>query len=489
MPVVETTWNLDDIEDDSEWTNLDSDEEGQQEGQEGEGNENPQPPVPQPAPSPPPVPAASRPRARVRAPPSAAAVPRAKPTRASTQAATKKSLERRETMITGPILNPARQTSFPVGTLVRLYNEGTIDLDPEYQRSVVWNADKQSALIESVYRNMHVPQLLFRVIRSDDGSETRVCIDGKQRLTSFKRFLNNEIPCKDSYSGKSFWIDKDPTGKKRTLVPPPMKSLFELKQVSCMEYEDVTPENERELFQRVQLGVSLSPADRLPAINGLYAELVRTLRNRVNTTKEFEGYLAWGRERGRDFQALAQIVHLILYGQTKKAEPTSSRLETLLRTTTEGLTAAQKASEKVMDIYCRIAQHPGLGEPLRKDLSPLEFVMSAYLIQLHRKKLSDTQLSDAITHMRTDAKQNLADFKFNTKNFKHIMSFLQKRIPKLIPNLKVDPNDPKPANDVKYQRIEVEVDQFKCLDGDRAGPEDPGETQEGGGKEGGRYRC
>ncbi len=66
------------------------------------------------------------------------------------------------------------------------------------------------ALVGSLFSNYYVPPIVFSALarfhpnctypnynsavkRKDDGSEIRVCIDGKQRLTSIHRFMLGEI--------------------------------------------------------------------------------------------------------------------------------------------------------------------------------------------------------------------------------------------------------------------------------------------------------
>ena len=47
---------------------------------------------------------------------------------------------------------------------------------------VVWSDEKQSQLIESVFRNYTIPQVVFALRRDDDDEDevTRICVDGKQ---------------------------------------------------------------------------------------------------------------------------------------------------------------------------------------------------------------------------------------------------------------------------------------------------------------------
>jgi len=90
-------------------------------------------------------------------------------------------------------LRPPRSTSYSVRALYEQIVDGLIDLDPDYQRDVVWSEQKQIGLIDSVFRNYYIPPIIFAVSTSDDGSETRTCIDGKQRLTSIQKFMDGLV--------------------------------------------------------------------------------------------------------------------------------------------------------------------------------------------------------------------------------------------------------------------------------------------------------
>ena len=62
-------------------------------------------------------------------------------------------------------------------------------LDPDFQREFVWNSEKQSKLIESCV--MRIPLPVFYVAEANDGRI--IVVDGLQRLTTFVRFLSNEL--------------------------------------------------------------------------------------------------------------------------------------------------------------------------------------------------------------------------------------------------------------------------------------------------------
>lgn len=66
---------------------------------------------------------------------------------------------------------------------------------PVYQRLSVWSEEKQSFFIDSILRNYPVPPIfLHKKIDDATGKQTFDVIDGKQRLTSIIKFINNEIP-------------------------------------------------------------------------------------------------------------------------------------------------------------------------------------------------------------------------------------------------------------------------------------------------------
>ncbi|WP_423379861.1 DUF262 domain-containing protein [Burkholderia sp. LMG 32019] len=73
--------------------------------------------------------------------------------------------------------------------LLKKYN-----FDPEYQRLSVWSEEKQSFLIDTILRNYPIPPIfLHQHIDPSTGKTHYDVIDGKQRLTSIQRFINDEI--------------------------------------------------------------------------------------------------------------------------------------------------------------------------------------------------------------------------------------------------------------------------------------------------------
>ena len=85
--------------------------------------------------------------------------------------------------------NTISLATFYENFLTKKYN-----FDPPYQRKSVWNDEKQSFLIDSILRNFPIPPIfLHQHIDAKTGRTSYDVIDGKQRLTSIIRFINNEI--------------------------------------------------------------------------------------------------------------------------------------------------------------------------------------------------------------------------------------------------------------------------------------------------------
>ena len=77
-------------------------------------------------------------------------------------------------------------------------------MDPDFQRDFIWPEDKQSKLIESVI--MRIPLPVFYLAEDDMGR--MVVVDGLQRLSTFRRFVKDELrlhlPKREALHGNRF---------------------------------------------------------------------------------------------------------------------------------------------------------------------------------------------------------------------------------------------------------------------------------------------
>lgn len=129
-----------------------------------------------------------------------------------------------------------------------------IDFEPDYQRGVVWRVAQQRNAIDSIFRGFYIPEVILREINSD--KHKYEVIDGKQRFTSFLKFLNNEIKLKGTV-----YKDYDLTNMKYEDLPPEAKEVIDDYNIS-IAFIKATDEEIREMFTRLQEGSPLNPQEK-----------------------------------------------------------------------------------------------------------------------------------------------------------------------------------------------------------------------------------
>ena len=87
---------------------------------------------------------------------------------------------------------------------------------PEFKRQIVWSEAQQIALVESFITGYPISSMVINVADEIANGE-RVLLDGQQRLNSFLRYFNNEIPVFGKFISE---IDKPSImGIKQTPIP------------------------------------------------------------------------------------------------------------------------------------------------------------------------------------------------------------------------------------------------------------------------------
>jgi hypothetical protein len=79
-----------------------------------------------------------------------------------------------------------------VHDVLRRIDKGSFIMDPDFQRDFIWSEEKQCKLIESVM--MRIPLPVFYLAENPKGK--MIVVDGLQRLSTFHRFVSNELKLK-----------------------------------------------------------------------------------------------------------------------------------------------------------------------------------------------------------------------------------------------------------------------------------------------------
>ena len=77
---------------------------------------------------------------------------------------------------------------------------GKYKYDATYQRDKVWSEEKKSFLIDSILKNYPIPPIFLRLrINKDTGATTYDVIDGKQRLSTIRDFIDGKVQLPDDF--------------------------------------------------------------------------------------------------------------------------------------------------------------------------------------------------------------------------------------------------------------------------------------------------
>ncbi|KAJ7094685.1 hypothetical protein B0H15DRAFT_798834 [Mycena belliarum] len=342
-----------------------------------------------------------------------------------------------------------------IGELHSLIHEGTIDLNPPYQRDVVWPVQKQAGLIDSLFRNIYINPVIFALTVDEDGVPMRTCVDGKQasdarcvnswleyilnikqRLTSIQRFLDGQLPYIKSKKAQFYYTSPESTKGHRLQIPESRKKEFVEKEIVCVVYDELTPALEREIFQRVQLGMQLTTAEKLAAVDSPWARWINTLDSRhVSLEGGLGTVLDWDTRRGREFQNVAQFVYCCDGYPDAHNVPTAPKMETWLSRKDDPGERFKQDIDRALDEFGRIVADSRLnwGFAIGKKLAPVlsffrsagretypvccnqvEFVFIGVLIYVLRDA-TPFERASAIYNLRVDIRAQFIDIRLNSK--------------------------------------------------------------------------
>ncbi len=141
-----------------------------------------------------------------------------------------------------------------VKNISRDIEQNRIRLTIEYQRKYVWDPPKASRLIESLLLNVPIPVCYF----AEDESGSYEVIDGLQRLTAIRNFLDNEFVL----TGLSVLSELD-NKHFRDLAPRDQRRL-ENRTIRCIVItEDSHPDIKFDVFERLNTGAAMLTAQEL----------------------------------------------------------------------------------------------------------------------------------------------------------------------------------------------------------------------------------
>lgn len=160
-----------------------------------------------------------------------------------------------------------------------------IDLNPIYQRDVVWNEQKMSAFIDSLMKG-YVPSNI--TVNIDTDSESCICIDGKQRITSIMNFYRNKIPwvrADDNGDDLMIYFNHVPEDKQDEKnyvhLDKKQQKFFLERSAIVVTYNDLDYSMQCEIFNRIQNSMAATSGEqcfslfRNPTVASKFKEFCR----------------------------------------------------------------------------------------------------------------------------------------------------------------------------------------------------------------------
>jgi hypothetical protein len=250
-----------------------------------------------------------------------------------------------------------------------------------------------------------------------------------------------------SESKKKYWY-KQKTGKPGKQLPAKYKRMFANKQIVCIEYMEISEDDEREIFrvgfnciqlacfrthspysQRVQLGMALNYAEKMKAeaptprqtlVHDLVSEFAMPLRT-----------LGLNDRRDAAFRWIAQSLQTILDPRPmiKRTTTTTSQQTTWLKDTAPLDPAWKKRVQYTYKLLVdTLVAHPDSLKVTRgpATIAPIDLVMMVLLVFEFQDKLSALRLADALHALRMAARKETKDLMWKSEHMGHYLVFLDR---------------------------------------------------------------
>lgn len=190
-----------------------------------------------------------------------------------------------------PDLIKVQTKPFNIKLIADMIDNGDIDLKPDFQRNFVWDDPiKQSRLIESMLLRIPLPMFYF----SEDEEGLITVVDGLQRLTVIKKFMDNELPLKGLEYLKGtcegrYYTDKnkDGTPNGKLCIAPKYFRWFNMTQFTVNVIDSSSPAKVKyDIFKRINTGGK--PLNNQEIRNSLASKALRTTLKAMSESEIFK---------------------------------------------------------------------------------------------------------------------------------------------------------------------------------------------------------
>jgi hypothetical protein len=201
------------------------------------------------------------------------------------------------------------------------YAEGTLFLKPPYQRNPVWMARQKCYLVESILKQLPIPEVFVQRVTDEEGTTRYAVVDGQQRIRALLQFVGAD-DTSDQQEFDKFSLDKlDTTSPWYEYafsdLQPEHKRRFYGYEIAVRYLNSDDDDEMKEMFTR--LNRYTSPLKPQELRNATYAGPFAALANKL--AEDHSDFLAENRivtvgaiRRMADVELMAELVIGILHG-------------------------------------------------------------------------------------------------------------------------------------------------------------------------------
>jgi hypothetical protein len=177
-----------------------------------------------------------------------------------------------------------RTDKIPVTLIFQMINNNDIDLNPDFQRNLVWDNLQKSRLIESILLRIPLPMFYF----AEDKDGKLSIVDGLQRISTIKEFMDNKFPLnklqylKETCGGRYYESKENKKG-----IDAKYFRWFNLTTLSANIIDPASPFKVKyDIFRRINTGGR--PLNNQEIRNCLTGNAMRDVLKEMASLKEFK---------------------------------------------------------------------------------------------------------------------------------------------------------------------------------------------------------
>ncbi|MDX2305176.1 MAG: DUF262 domain-containing protein [Microscillaceae bacterium] len=246
--------------------------------------------------------------------------------------------------------------NWTIETIFNQIENGNIDLNPKFQRRNAWDDEKKNRLIESIFLNYPIPEIVLA--EHPTKRQSFIVIDGKQRLLTLIGFINSEkYPFWKKPKLQGLTVRKDLEGKtyKDLEKDEDLIRIFLNTDMRCAITTNI-PENNGLLYDMFyRLNAGSEPLTFQELRQALYrGEFSDFLINKTNDLQSFQQVMGLEEPDNRleDVEILLRFFAVYFFGHEYR-----SSLKDFLDMTMEKLNykwEKENYKDKVLDVYSKI---------------------------------------------------------------------------------------------------------------------------------------